>query len=188
MIRKTSLLLIFSLAFISTVSAQDYIGASKCKMCHKSAAKGNQWGKWQAAQHSKSLAILSTDEAKKIAAERGIADPAKSGECLQCHVTGWGKGGYTLDVDASDPKAVKKNNDLASVGCEVCHGPGSKYKSMKTMKALDDGSLDAASVVGYLIPTEATCRSCHNEKSPSFKAFDYKERSAKIAHPNPKKK
>lgn len=187
MIRKLTLLLIFSLTIISTVAAQDYIGASKCKMCHKSTSKGNQWGKWESAGHSKTLAILSTDEARRVAAERGIADPAKSGECLECHVTGWGKGGYTLDIDASDPKAVKKNNDLGSVGCEVCHGPGDKYKSMKIMKGLGDGSIDAASVAGYMVPTEATCRGCHNERSPSFEGFDFKERYAKIAHPNPKK-
>ncbi len=186
MIRKIALLLIFSLAFISTVSAQDYIGASKCKMCHKSEAKGNQWGVWEASDHSKALATLSTDEAKKVAAEKGIDDPATAGECLQCHATGWGNGGYALEVDAADPRAVKKNKNLASVGCEVCHGPGSKYKSKKTMTGLTDGTIDPASIAGYMIPNEATCLTCHNEKSPTFKGFDFNESMTKIAHPYPK--
>ena len=38
---------------------------------------------------------------------------------------------------------------------------------------------------GMIIPTEETCKACHNEESPSFKEFNFAEMSAKIAHPNP---
>ena len=33
---------------------------------------------------------------------------------------------------------------------------------------------------------EAKCRTCHNEKSPTAKAFNYDEMWQKIAHPKPK--
>ena len=39
---------------------------------------------------------------------------------------------------------------------------------------------------GLIIPNKATCVTCHNEKSPTFKGFDYATYFAKIAHPNPK--
>ena len=35
-------------------------------------------------------------------------------------------------------------------------------------------------------PTEKVCVECHNEKSPTFKPFCFKERRAKISHMNPR--
>ena len=49
-----------------------YIGATKCKMCHKSEKKGNQFGKWEAGPHAKAYATLATDEAKAVAKKAGI--------------------------------------------------------------------------------------------------------------------
>jgi len=40
--------------------------------------------------------------------------------------------------------------------------------------------------VGLVIPTEETCKRCHNEKGPSFKGFNFKEMFAKIEHAKPK--
>ena len=68
------------------------------------------------------------------------------------------------------------------MGCESCHGAGSEYKSMKVMK-----DREASVAAGLVIPTEETCTGCHNDKSPTFKGFDFAEYSAKIAHPNPEK-
>jgi hypothetical protein len=38
---------------------------------------------------------------------------------------------------------------------------------------------------GMIAPTEETCTGCHNEKSPTFEAFDFAEASEIIAHPYP---
>ena len=86
--------------------------------------------------------------------------------------------------DKEGAKAVKLMIDLQSVGCESCHGPGSAYKSSKVKNAILAGEITAASV-GLLEVNEATCLTCHNEKSPTFKSFNFEEKSAKIAHPYP---
>ena len=38
-----------------------------------------------------------------------------------------------------------------------------------------------------VIPTAETCTVCHNDKSPTFKEFDFEKMAAKIAHANPEK-
>ncbi len=111
--------------------------------------------------------------------------PEKAPECLVCHVTGWGEeGGYSLEVDVTNARAVKVNNDLARVGCESCHGPGNAYKSKKTMLKLRNGEIDGKNL-GYNIVDKANCITCHNPDSPTYKPFDYEARLKDIAHPYP---
>jgi len=79
-------------AFVVPVFSADaqYVGVNKCKMCHKSAKKGNQFGKWSESAHAKAYATLATDEAKAVAKKAGVSgDPQKAAECLTCHVTGY---------------------------------------------------------------------------------------------------
>ncbi|MFQ6613412.1 MAG: hypothetical protein ACE5D1_01090, partial [Fidelibacterota bacterium] len=52
---------------------------------------------------------------------------------------------------------------------------------MKTMKGLYAGTLEPEGT-GLVMPTEATCKKCHNEENPFNKPFNYKERLTKIAH------
>jgi hypothetical protein len=137
-----------------------YIGTGKCKMCHKGEKNGNIFETWETSKHANSMAVLVAKGEDK--------NPA----CLACHTTGCGVGGYGAEGMAEV--------DLGSVGCEACHGPGSEYKSMKVMK-----DRDAAIAAGLLIPNEATCTKCHNDKSPTFKGFNYAEYWAKIAHKLP---
>ena len=155
-----------------------YIGANKCKMCHKSATKGNQFGIWSESAHAKAYATLATDKAKAVAKKAGVSgDPQKADECLGCHVT-------AFSAPASAKAATYKMEE--GVTCETCHGPGSLYKSMKVMKALTAGTQDAAAVA-FMKATEKTCLECHNEKSPTYKPFNFTERMKKIEHPMPKK-
>ncbi len=171
----SALVLVALIAPISVADAGDhaYVGAMKCKMCHNSAAKGAQFKKWTESPHANAYATLGSDAAKKVATEKGIADPQKADECLRCHVTGHG-------VDAAMLTDKYKAED--GVACGSCHGPGGGYWKMTVMK--DQAKSIAA---GLVIPDEATCTVCHNAESPSFKGFDFAEYSAKIAHPNPKK-
>ncbi len=150
-----------------------FVGAEKCKMCHNSPAKGAQYTKWLETGHSKAYATLTTDQAKKLAAEKGIGDPQKAGECLKCHVTGHGAPAAML----TDKYKIEDG-----VGCESCHGAGGDYWKMTVMK---DREMSIAA--GMVVPTEETCKGCHNAESPSFKGFDFAAESAKIAHPNPSK-
>ncbi|MCK4578955.1 MAG: cytochrome c family protein [Candidatus Marinimicrobia bacterium] len=168
-----------------------YVSTKTCKMCHKSAKKGNQYGQWLETGHAKAMESLKTEAAAKIATEKGLEKPAyESGECLVCHVTGWGQeGGYQVltdefIADEANARAVKKNDALASVGCEMCHGAGKGYKSKKIMTGIFDGTIKADSV-GFMKSTEETCKTCHNEKSPNFKEFDFEASNAKVIHPYP---
>ena len=156
-----------------------YVGVEGCKMCHKSAKKGNQLGKWMESKHAQAYATLATDEAKAIAAKLGIADAQKDAKCLKCHVTAHGADA----ADIAEPKPGKKGHQIEDgVACESCHGPGSLYKKRTVMK-----DRDASVAAGLIIPDEKTCTACHNDESPTYKAFNYAERVKEIAHPNPLK-
>jgi hypothetical protein len=156
-------------------AAHQYVGVKKCKMCHKSEKSGAQYTKWTESKHSKAYETLASDKAKELAAKKGIDDPQKSPECLQCHVTGYGK-----PADQFAAAFVEADG----VQCEACHGPGKDYVSRKTMKGITDGSLKAADY-GLILPTKERCVECHNDKSPSFVSFDFSADSTKIAHPIP---
>ena len=189
------LLTIFT-SLIMILSAQDfeYVGSSNCKMCHNKPAKGEQFKIWSERSHAGAFETLKSENAAKIFAEKGFEGNAwESAECLGCHVTGYGIGGYEVKDEAfwnpavedkNGKKAVKRMAGLQAVGCEACHGAGSGYKSNKTMKAITAGEIEAKSV-GLLCTSEETCKTCHNEKSPTFKGFDYEMASEKVAHPYP---
>ncbi|MBN1819343.1 MAG: cytochrome c family protein [Prolixibacteraceae bacterium] len=149
------MIIIFSSASIA--QSYKYIGADKCKMCHNKADKGAQYDKWAAGPHAKAMESLSADE-------------QKNPKCLKCHST-------AASVDQSMVATIKVEE---GVSCESCHGPGSIYKSATIMK-----NQQLALTKGMILPEEAVCKKCHNEESPTFKGFDYKEYSAKIAHPDP---
>jgi len=150
-----------------------YVGASKCKTCHKIEAKGDQYTKWANSKHAKAYESLASEQSLAIGKEKGIDNPQTSDKCLVCHVTAF-----------SAPAEQKSESyDMKEgVSCETCHGPGSDYKKMNIMK-----DIEAAKAAGLIIPTEATCAACHNDKSPTFKSFNFAEASKIIAHPNPAK-
>jgi hypothetical protein len=153
--------------------AHAFVGAEKCKMCHNAPAKGAQFTKWSVSNHAKAFATLASEEAKTIATAKGIADPQKAPECLRCHVAGSG---------APAAKLTDKYKTADGVSCEACHGPGGDYWKMDVMK--DKAKAAAA---GLVMPTEETCKTCHNADSPTFKEFDFAKAKATIAHPNPTK-
>ena len=144
---------------ISLATAEDfkYIGAAKCKMCHNKADKGEQYNKWANSPHAKAMASLKGDE-------------AKNPKCLKCHST----------AAAADQALVATITVEEGVSCESCHGPGSAYKVATVMK-----DQKAAMAKGLIMPDEKVCKKCHNEQSPNYKGFNYKEYVAKIAHDDP---
>ena len=152
-----------------------YVGATKCATCHKTAAQGEQFPKWQAGPHAKAFATLASPEAKAIGTKLGIADPQKDDTCLRCHVTGHGKDAALLG---------EKYSAAEGVGCESCHGAGGDYMKKATMEGIMNGTIEAASV-GLVMPDEKLCITCHSDKSPTFKGFDYAKYVEKIAHPLP---
>jgi len=152
---------------VSLGKAQDYeyIGASKCKMCHNKAPKGEQYNKWKEGPHAKAFETLATAEAKKYS-----DNPQKDPKCLKCHST----------YHAADKDLMYTIKDDEGVSCESCHGPGSEYKSMSVMKSQEKSLAN-----GMIIPTADVCITCHNEESPTFIGFNYNEFVKKIAHDDP---
>jgi hypothetical protein len=145
-------------------------------MCHSSKKSGAAYKIWAESTHAKAYETLASEESKKIATERGIDDAQKAAECLSCHITGHGVAANLLEKGYSMEDGVT---------CEACHGPGSEYNPMKIMKQITAGELNGADY-GLMDPDNENCISCHNEKSPTYKGFDYEEYVAKIAHPTPK--
>ena len=169
--KKISVVLACMLFLMSNVllAQNKYIGAAKCKMCHMS--KGKQYPIWSESKHAKAFETLKGEEAKKIAKEKGIADPTTDAKCLKCHATAGA-------VEATLNGGIKNEE---GVSCESCHGAGEKYKSPIVMRSREEAVKN-----GMLVPDEKTCIKCHNSESPTFKSFDYAAYSAKIAHKNPK--
>jgi len=112
-----------------------------------------EFNSWLETPHAKAWESLKPEE-------------QKNPECAGCHITGM----------------TEADSMLVNVGCEACHGPGSEYKAMKTMK---DGAL--ASAAGLLPISEATCVRCHNKKSPNYKEFKYEEFLKTGVHEHPTK-
>lgn len=149
-------------------TANEYLGANKCKMCHSKQQKA-----WAETKHAKAFeTLVNADDAKaqEWAKKMGIELKGKASEneqCISCHVTGHKlPGGYPVADATLAP-------NFAVVGCESCHGPGAAHKAA----AKEEKKKFANGAVG-----EALCKSCHTAAaSPDFK-FD--ERKAKV-HPIP---
>lgn len=170
------LLLITTGSVAKDPPANKYVGVKICSPCHKAEKSGNQLGVWQKSKHAEAFKVLSTPKAAEVAKAKGLAKPAaESAECLQCHT-----------VTAEAAQLEKSFDAKDGVQCEVCHGAGSAYKSMAVMK--DKAKSVAAGLAVYKdeAAIEAKCKTCHNDKSPTYKEFKFKESWAKIQHPKPK--
>lgn len=103
---------------------------------------------WEKTDHAQAFQTLKEDERK---------NPI----CVACHTTGFGAGGY-------DSKETVV--DLTNIQCESCHGPGSLYSRSSVMR-----DRSRSEELGLVKIDESTCTRCHNENSPTFRVFDYKE-------------
>ena len=108
-------------AFSAQAGDHEYVGAAKCKMCHKV-----QYSSWEATTHAKA-----TDSAK------ASTDREYSADCLKCHATNaseelsgvqceacHGPGGdYKKMSIMKDPEAAKANGLIVptQATCDGCH-------------------------------------------------------------------
>lgn len=119
-----------------------YVGSFTCGICHKMI-----YDHWYKTRHGISYNTI-VDSGHRY-------DP----ECIKCHTTGYG--------DTSGFLNYEKNQNLINVGCESCHGAGSKH-----VKNVNDA---------YGSTGESNCVTCHDsEHSPKFQ---FKEYWKKIEHP-----
>lgn len=163
----------------------NFVGSRHCKKCHL-----QEYRSWEETAMAKAYQTLAPGEKAEAKTAAGL-DPQKDyrqdPKCLVCHVVGYGKeGGFNLEYDAE-----KDRNGLLGVGCEMCHGAARDYlgRGNKDRGYAEDHDARKARLeaeAGYQPkPTEQTCRQCHNEHSPTFKSFDFKEREAKGVHEHP---
>jgi len=105
-----------------------YVSEKRCYMCHRSQAKQHE-----STVHAKSFKSL-LDHSQD-----------KNPKCLSCHTTGYGKPSGFMDA--------KSTSDLAGVGCQACHGPGSAHVEEGLSKEQRLQTIDKT--------TTDTCIKCH---------------------------
>ncbi len=163
-------LVLAALTLARAAADRSYVGASACKLCHKSELQGRQFVLWESSLHSKSFANLSSAKAAEVGKAMGVAVPADSPQCLGCH--------SPLAAKAPELKAE-------GVTCEVCHGPGSGYRKLNIMqdkaKAVENGLV----LYGDSSAIQAHCLECH--QNPHGKPFDFKAAWDLVKHPVPAK-
>ena len=134
-----------------TKNGASYTGSKACGSCHAADLEI-----WKRSKHGHAWETL----------EKAEKDPTRYGwpvteypDCVSCHVVGFGERTGFLSKE--------KTPELAGVGCERCHGPGSEH-------AKTNGKVQLGTVAKTL------CRDCHDfEQSPDF---DWLERWAIIRH------
>jgi hypothetical protein len=161
----------------SMLNAQNkYVGTSQCKMCHNTDKQGKQFEIWSKSKHAGAFKTLATPAADEIAKKKGFkTKAAETPECMGCHM-------ITADAKLFDAKFDVKDG----VQCETCHGAGAAYKNMGVMK--DKAKAHAAGLTEFkdAAAIEAKCKTCHNEKSPTAKKFDFAAAWKLIEHKIPK--
>ncbi len=121
-----------------------YIGTDNCATCHL-----DPKDVWDKTAHAHAYATLS-----KQFKEFNL-------DCVSCHVTGY---------DLPGGSTVTHVKDLENVGCEVCHGPGSKHAAgPKKVK------------MPIPKPQAEQCLACHH--APHVHEFDAKAKMAEILGP-----
>ena len=115
---------------LSQVEGSDYKGSRWCRSCHV-----REFNAWLKTPHSSAFSHL-----KKT-------NQSEDGDCLRCHTTGYGDGGFA-NLDETPV--------LVNVQCESCHGKGKEHIRSK-------GNTRTAEVVNE------TCTVCHDKKwDPDF--------------------
>lgn len=112
-----------------------FIGNGGCEDCHEEAFES-----WNRSKHARGFTTL-----EEVGKQHHL-------DCIGCHVTGWQRPGGVCRVD--------QTKDRQGIGCESCHGPGSRHAE------------DPDNVRTILGDTDAACTGCHDrENSPHF-AFE----------------
>jgi uncharacterized coiled-coil protein SlyX len=123
-----------------------YVGSERCKSCHST-----QFAWWTKHPHGRAYTTL-VDVHKEF-----------NLSCVACHVTGYMRPGGS---------SLVHNAGLVHVGCESCHGAGSKHVANPD----DEPALGMTRDV-----PEDTCKHCHTPEHSDL--FDYAKYRAKLIVP-----
>lgn len=162
-----------------------YLGVKRCKKCHL-----QQWKSWKKTKMAATFDVLKPGAASDEKQKRQL-DPQKDytadPQCLRCHTNGFNlPGGYRIPP-AGDAKAARVAKANAGIGCESCHGPGSKYSPIH--KDIQDKKRQYAEGelynVGQYKVDSTVCAVCHTAKAPCIEpgyVFDFEKRKEKGTH------
>jgi peroxiredoxin len=134
-----------------------YVGSEACRSCHPA-----EHQTWAASPHARAVGTL-------VAARK-----QQNPDCLHCHTTGFGRpGGFPA------AGAVDQHPDLASVGCESCHGPGGDH--------VGEGATRLGSIVSLGDKCDSCvilqiCGACHDEANDPGFEFEVKAKIDKQRH------
>lgn len=139
-----------------------YVGTPECASCHVEAHRF-----WEETAHASAVATL--EERHK----------AFDQNCIGCHVVGWEKpGGSVLGklVYEDELGGETFTKDLREVGCESCHGAGSKHRLNPLDETGQPQHIDRW-------PDEDSCVQCHvPDHSPTFDFDVYVEQITGEGH------
>jgi tetratricopeptide (TPR) repeat protein len=163
----------------------EYLGVKRCKKCHF-----QQWKSWRDTKMAKTFEVLQPGAAADVKANRGLdlqQDYTADTRCLSCHATGFGhQGGYRIPPPGDDA-AARSARELAGVGCEGCHGPGSSFVS--THEDIQDNQRQYRQSelheAGQYEITLRVCAGCHTESAPCIDpgyTFDFEQRREEGTH------
>lgn len=153
----------------------EYVGSQKCRICHM-----REHQTWQETPHASALQMLKNADPRRVAAinepdvgaiAAQIAEklkielkgpPAETDACVTCHVTGFHlPGGYPAQDST-------RNAGVSAVGCEACHGPGSRH--VRAPSTLKKKFIQRN-------PGAKLCMQCHTPvMTPKFDYDDFKKR------------
>ena len=138
----------------SDAPAHEYVGATKCKICHKP-----EFTAWEGTPHAKAFDVLSDEEKKKE-------------ECVGCHITGTTAKDELLEGVQCEA-CHGPGGDYKSA----------KIMNKKKWAAEPEAHKKMAMEAGLIYPTEDNCKRCHKkEGNPNFKEFDFAKMKDKV-HP-----
>jgi hypothetical protein len=140
-----------------------FIGSNNCATCHSEAYEF-----WEKTQHAHAVKTLQD------------RDKLYDDSCIGCHVVGYeqpggsviGKLQYKATVEG-----IEMEKDLREVGCEECHGPGSKHRIQPV-----GGDGEPQHIIRD--PGKNECMTCHvPEHSPNFNFESYVQDVTGEGHP-----
>ena len=135
-----------------------YVGSKGCS-CHKL-----ELTSWDLSSHGRAFDILKPGNKRREKLKAGLdpdKDFTKERKCLKCHTTGYRKRGGFFNL--------KTTAHMTDVGCESCHGPGSKYRKLHEDNPVTiDRKLAKALGARYGSEDFQVCTACHNENSGHF--------------------
>lgn len=150
-----------------------YVGAQECQSCHK-----NAYNIWSGHKHSHAY--------KTLVDAKHPGNRQFDGECIVCHVTGFGyQSGFTSE---------KASANLLDVSCENCHGPASLHVD-KNNKDRNSPKLLALMNPDKYVPDEPPaakkrrlnridqfCQKCHDPDNDI--GWDFAKKWPKVVHPS----